>query len=97
MPSFSLWHGWRLASNWLGLLLIAGIFTRIAAFGSGLLLLLFGLSMALALGVKGPLDYSVFSAAAAGFLLATADTYPLSVDSIAGFSQAHAKAGIRTL
>ena len=72
--------------NWfaeaaLGLLLIAGIFTRYAALASGLLLLLFAVSMTIALGIKSPLDFSVFSASAAAFLLATAETYPLSVDS----------------
>ena|SRR5579871_3116311 len=61
----------------LGLLLHAGIFTRYAAFASGLLLLLFAVSMSIALGIKRTLN----SASAAAFLLATAETYPLSVDS----------------
>ena len=38
----------------LGLALILGLFTRLAALLSGLLLLLFCLSMTLALGIKGP-------------------------------------------
>ena len=37
---------------------------------SGLLLLSFAIGMATGLGIKAPLDYSVFSAAAATFLLA---------------------------
>jgi hypothetical protein len=37
--------------------------TRVAAFLSGSLLLLFGLAMAFALGIKAPLNVSVFSAA----------------------------------
>jgi hypothetical protein len=37
---------------------------------SGLLLLSFALGMVTGLGIKAPLDYSVFSAAAAAFLLA---------------------------
>ena len=68
----------------LGVALILGVFTRTAAFLSGLLLLLFALTMAAALGLKSPLDASVFSASAAAFLLATAERYPLSADSIAG-------------
>ncbi len=45
------------------------------ACASGLLLLLFALAMAIAEGIKSPLDSSVFAAAAAAFLLAavTAD------------------------
>jgi hypothetical protein len=35
-----------------------------------LLLTIFGISMALTLGMKAPLDYSVFTAAAAAFSLA---------------------------
>ena len=50
--------------------LIAGLRLREAAIGSGVLLTIFGISMALSLGVKSPLDYSVFTAAAASFLLA---------------------------
>jgi hypothetical protein len=37
---------------------------------SGLLLLSFAMGMSTGLGIKTPLDYSVFSAAAAAFLLA---------------------------
>lgn len=55
----------------LGVLLIFGLFIRFSAFLSGLLLLLFGLTMAFAVGVKAPLDYSVFSASASAFLLAS--------------------------
>lgn len=55
----------------LGLLLILGLFTRLAALLSGVLLLLFALAMTFAFGVKPPLDYSVFSASAGAFLLAS--------------------------
>jgi len=41
-----------------------------ASVASGLLLLLFAIGMVTGLGSKKPLDYSVFSAAAAAFLLA---------------------------
>ena len=66
----------------LGAALILGIFTRIAAVVSGLLLLMFALAMTAALGLKSPLDASVFSGSAAAFLLASADRYPISADSI---------------
>ena len=50
--------------------LITGFRLREAAIGSGALLTIFGISMALALGIKAPLDYSVFTAATASFSLA---------------------------
>src|SRR5690349_20772252 len=50
--------------------LITGFRLREAAIGSGALLTIFGISMALSLGMKAPLDYSVFTAAAAAFSLA---------------------------
>ena len=53
-----------------GILLIAGFKTRMVSVLSGLLLLSFAMGMATGLGVKTPFDYSVFSAAAAAFLLA---------------------------
>jgi hypothetical protein len=40
------------------------------ALGSGILLLLFALTMTLALGIKAPLNYSVFAASAGAFFLA---------------------------
>ena len=53
-----------------GILLIAGFKVRISSALSGLLLLSFAIGMATGLGVKPSFDYSVFSAAAAAFLLA---------------------------
>ncbi|RBP46103.1 DoxX-like protein [Roseimicrobium gellanilyticum] len=53
----------------LALWLLTGWQTRLAAYGSALLLLSFALAMTLALGVKAPLNYSVFTAAAAAFAL----------------------------
>jgi uncharacterized membrane protein YphA (DoxX/SURF4 family) len=53
-----------------GILLIVGFKVRLASALSGLLLLLFAIGMATGLGLKTPLDYSVFSAAGAAFLLA---------------------------
>jgi putative oxidoreductase len=52
----------------LGLLL--GWHLRWFALGSGVLLLAFALTMTFALGIKAPLDYSVFAASAGAFLLA---------------------------
>ena len=54
----------------LGLALVLGLWPRLVALGSAVLLALFGLAMALSLGIKSPLDYSVFSASAAALLLA---------------------------
>lgn len=51
--------------------LLAGLRLRGFALASGLLLTLFALAMATATGIKAPLDYSVFTAAAGSFLLAT--------------------------
>jgi hypothetical protein len=53
-----------------GILLIAGFKIRMASVLSGLLLLSFAMGMGTGLGIKTPFDYSVFSAAAAAFLLA---------------------------
>lgn len=53
-----------------GILLIVGFKIRVVSVLSGLLLLSFAIGMATGLGIKTPLDYSVFSAAAAAFLLA---------------------------
>ena len=50
--------------------LITGFRLREAAIGSELLLAIFGISMAPTLGMKAPLDYSVFTAATAAFSLA---------------------------
>ena len=50
--------------------LLVGWRLRWFAVAAGLLLLSFGVTMALAVGVKAPLDFSVFTAAAGAFLLA---------------------------
>ncbi|HKT47661.1 MAG TPA: hypothetical protein VJP87_09085 [Candidatus Acidoferrales bacterium] len=64
----------------LGIFLIAGFQIRITSVLSGLLLLSFALGMATGLGVKTPFDYSVFSAAAAAFLLAFFEPDRFSLD-----------------
>ena len=53
----------------LGLGLLIGWRLRWISLASALLLLCFGLTMLLALGPKAPLDYSVFTASCAAFLL----------------------------
>ena len=58
------------AETLFGTLLIAGFKVRITSALSGVLLLSFAIGMATGLGIKPPFDYSVFSAAAAAFLLA---------------------------
>lgn len=54
----------------LGLALVLGLWHRGVALASAVLLAVFGSAMALSLGIKSPLDYSVFSASAAALLLA---------------------------
>jgi putative oxidoreductase len=58
------------AELFLGIALILGIWTRWVALGSALLLVLFGVAMAISFGIKSPMDYSVFSASAGAVLLA---------------------------
>lgn len=64
------------------LMLILGFKTKIAAYGIGFLLLVFALSMSFALGIKAPLDYSVWVGSAAAFLLATQKEYYFSIDTL---------------
>ena len=54
----------------LGIGLLIGWQLRWFALAAGLLLLSFAITMTLALGVKAPLDFSVFAAAGGAFLLA---------------------------
>ena len=61
--------GATIAETILGLALILGIYKRVMTLGSAVLLLMFALAMSISFGIKAPLDYSVFSASAAGFLL----------------------------
>ena len=68
------------AETILGILLLLGWQTKAAALLSGGLLLLFAIAMTGALGVKVPLDASVFSAAGGAFLLASCAEYPFSID-----------------
>ncbi len=74
--------GWlvTVAETVLGLALIAGIQTRKVAALSSVLLLAFAFGMMVGTGIKAPLNYSVFSSSAGALLLATAASYPWSVD-----------------
>jgi uncharacterized membrane protein YphA (DoxX/SURF4 family) len=65
-----------------GLLLLFGWHTRAAALLSALLLLTFGAAMTLALGVKAPLNYAVFTGVGGALLLATCKSFPFSVDEL---------------
>ncbi|MGK6343764.1 DoxX family protein [Chryseobacterium sp. DT-3] len=64
------------------LMLLLGWKTRIAAFGAGFLLLVFALSMTIALGIKAPLDYSVWVGCSGAFLLAVQQKYFFSIDQL---------------
>jgi len=70
------------AETLFGLLLVLGWRTRLVALLSGALLTTFGLAMTVALGVKAPLNFSVFSAAGGALLLAEHADVPFSVDEL---------------
>jgi uncharacterized membrane protein YphA (DoxX/SURF4 family) len=70
------------AETLFGILLIAGFQIRTVSVLSGLLLLLFAIGMVTGLGIKTPFDYSVFSAAAAAFLLALWEPDPFTLDKL---------------
>jgi uncharacterized membrane protein YphA (DoxX/SURF4 family) len=53
----------------LGILLILGLWPRWVALASAILLAMFGTAMAISLGLKSPMDYSVYSASGAAVLL----------------------------
>lgn len=63
-------------------MLILGFKTKIAAYGTGFLLFIFALSMTIALGIKAPLDYSVWIGSAAAFLLAVQEKYSFTIDNL---------------
>ena len=78
--------GWivTLAEATLGLLLILGFRIRETVALSGALLLVFAIGMTIGLGIKAPLDYSVFAASAGAFLLAAHGKSPFSIDALRG-------------
>ncbi|MEZ2334681.1 DoxX family membrane protein [Mucilaginibacter sp. RCC_168] len=64
----------------IGILLIIGYRTRNAAAGACLLTLTFIVFMVLSIGIQKPINYGVFTATAAGSLLARIPSYEWSVD-----------------
>jgi putative oxidoreductase len=79
MPAFTIpFLAWAatVAEFVLGVLLLTGIWRRWVAWSSAVLLALFGIAMTISLGIKSPLDYSVFSASAAAMFLAVSETEP---------------------
>ena len=66
----------------LALFLIIGFKTALSAKLSGVLLLIFGLSMTFSTGIKGAFDYSVFSAAAGAFALSLLKVKYLELDTL---------------
>lgn len=81
----------------LGLGLILGLYTRASALLSGLMLLLFAAAMTLALGVKAPLNYSVFTAAAGAFLLSAQASFAWSMDALIRHGRAKNASGPRSV
>lgn len=66
----------------LAIFLIIGFKTSLSAKLSGILITLFGIAMCATIGIKAPLDYSVFSAAAAGFGLSMINKKYLEIDTL---------------
>ena len=64
----------------LAIFLILGFKTKQTAIATGILLLMFALSMSISLGIKAPLDYSVWVGCASAFLLASQNQYQFSLD-----------------
>jgi len=69
-----------LAEILLGVLLILGLFTRVTATLSGILLALFAVGMSLGTGAKSAFDVSVFAASAGAFALAILGPSSWSID-----------------
>jgi uncharacterized membrane protein YphA (DoxX/SURF4 family) len=66
----------------LGILLLVGWQTRIVALWTGLLLVTFGVAMTLALGIKAPLNYAVFTGLGGALLLSSFENFPFSIDKL---------------
>ena len=62
--------------------LLLGFKTELMARLSGLLLVLFALAMTFSTSIKGPFDYSVFTASAAAFALSTMKEKYFELDSV---------------
>jgi uncharacterized membrane protein YphA (DoxX/SURF4 family) len=70
------------AETLFGVLLLVGWHTRATALLSGLLLLSFGVSMTVALGIKAPLNFAVLTGVGGALLLAQCERFPFSVDAL---------------
>jgi uncharacterized membrane protein YphA (DoxX/SURF4 family) len=66
----------------IGLLVLVGWHTRIAARLSGLLLIAFATAMTIALGAKPVLNFAVLTGIGGSFLLANCEVFPFSVDEL---------------
>lgn len=64
------------------LLLLIGFKTKLTALASAILLVVFALTMTISIGIKAPLDYSVWTGAAACLLLSTINNYKYSIDNL---------------
>jgi uncharacterized membrane protein YphA (DoxX/SURF4 family) len=62
--------------------LVLGWKSRITSLLSGLLLISFAVTMTMALGVKAPLNFSVFPAAGGALLLGVCENFPFSLDEL---------------
>lgn len=69
-----------IAEAGLGMLLILGLWMRLAGLLNGIMALTFAAAMTFVLGVHAPLNYEVFVFSAASFLLATLKPDKLSLD-----------------
>lgn len=65
-----------------GIFLIIGLKTRYAALGAAMITLTFIIFMTLSLGIQKPINYGVFTASAAGFLLSFIPKYNWSLDNL---------------
>jgi len=70
------------AETLFGLLLLVGWHTRATALSSGLLLLVFAFAMTLALGVKAPLNFAVFTGIGGALFLSQSERFPFSLDAL---------------
>jgi uncharacterized membrane protein YphA (DoxX/SURF4 family) len=70
------------AETLFGLLPLLGWKTRVTSLLSGLLLIGFAVTMTMALGVKAPLNFSVFPAAGGALLLGVCENFPFSLDEL---------------
>ncbi|NML68542.1 DoxX family protein [Chryseobacterium sp. RP-3-3] len=65
-----------------GICLIIGFKTKYAAIGASLITLTFIVFMTLSVGIQKPVNYGVFTASAAGFLLSFIPNYKWSIDNL---------------